>query len=220
MRTSIHKNRQIFFSLSFFYILGYKIQLIVRSYFTMKERSRATQLLLEIQRGSEEAYDELFPLVYKELKKMAYSKLKKEPQDITFTETALVHEAYMKMADQDSLEANGKNHFLAIAARCMRQILIDHARSKKCEKRGGDQEEVTYIDKLLKVHHQAQHLIDVDAKLDELEKMNQRLAKVVELRFFGRLSIYETARALDISESTVKRDWAKARGWLYNELEK
>ncbi len=185
----------------------------------MSDTSRVTHLLNKVKEGSEQAYDNLFPLIYDELKRLAYSKLQNERNDITFTETALVHEVYMKMADQDEIEANGKSHFLAIAARCMRQILIDHARTKQREKRGGNQQDVTYIDELMKVHHQADELIDIDEKLKELEQLNERLAQVVELRFFGRLTIYQTAQALDVSESTVKRDWAKARGWLYKELE-
>lgn len=185
----------------------------------MSESSRVTQLLQKVQEGSDKAYDELFPLIYGELKGLAYSKLKKEYDNITLTKTALVHEVYMKMADQDAIQATGKSHFMAIAARCMRQILIDHARSKKREKRGGDKHDVTYIDELLKVHHQAEKLIDMDEKLNELAQLNERLAEVVELRFFGKLTIYQTAKALGVSESTVKRDWAKARGWLYKELE-
>lgn len=184
-----------------------------------KTKSEITTLLLKLKQGSDEAYEELFPLVYKELKHLAHSKLQKERDDITFTETELVHEVYLKMVKQKELNAIDRNHFMAIAARCMRQILIDHARKKKREKRGGDKEEVTYIDKLLKVRHQADELINLDEKLKELAELNQRLADVVELRFFGRLSIYDTAQALDVSESTIKRDWAKARGWLYKELE-
>ena len=148
-----------------------------------------------------------------------FAKLKKERNDITLTETALVHEIYLKMADQESLQARDKSHFMAIAARCMRQILIDHARRKKCEKRGGDSQDVTYIDELFKVQHQADELIELDQKLKELSEFNERMAEVVNLRFFGRLSIYQTAQALGVSESTVKRDWKKARGWLHKELE-
>ncbi len=184
----------------------------------MSKRSRVTRLLQKIQEGSEEAYDELFPLIYKELKRIAYSKLKKERDDITLSETALVHEVYMKIADQDSLVAESRGHFMAIAARCMRQILIDHARKKKRQKRGGNRREITFIDELMEVHHQAEELIDIDAKLKELAELNERLAKVVELRFFGKLPIYQVAHVLEVSESTVKRDWDKARGWLYKEL--
>ncbi|WP_445665692.1 ECF-type sigma factor [Fodinibius sp. AD559] len=184
----------------------------------MTKTTRVTKLLQKVQEGSKEAYDELFPLIYKELKRIAYSKLKKERDDITLSETALVHEVYMKIVDQDSLAAESKSHFMAIAARCMREILIDHARAKKREKRGGSQRDITFIDELMEAHHQAEELIDIDAKLKELAQLNERLAKVVELRFFGKLPIYQVAQVLDVSKSTVKRDWDKARGWLYKEL--
>lgn len=176
------------------------------------------RLLVNIRHGDEHSSKKIFPLVYDELKRLAYSKLKKERRDITFTETSLVHEVYLKMRDQTTLKANDKNHFMAIAARCMRQILIDHARKKKAEKRGGDQQDVTYIDSLFKVHYEAEELIDLDTKLDELARFDQRMADVVTLRFFGRMTVAGTADALDVSERTVKRDWAKARGWLYKEL--
>lgn len=185
----------------------------------MSGKSEVTRLIHKARDGSAEAYDDLFSLIYEELRRLAYSKLSRERNDITLTETALVHETYMKIADQQSLDVEDKSHFMAIAARCMRQILIDHARKKKREKRGGDQERVTYIDELFKARHQAEELIDIDDKLKELARLNERLAQVVDLRFFGGLSIYHTAQALGVSESTVKRDWSKARGWLYKELE-
>ena len=184
----------------------------------MRGETDFTKLLINIRQGENGSSNKLFPLVYDELKRLAYSKLQKERQDITFTGTSLVHEVYLKMADQSTIQAKDKNHFLAIAARCMRQILIDHARKKKAQKRGGDQQDVTYIDELLKAQYEADQLIDLDEKLDELAQLDERMADVVTLRFFGRLTISATADALDISERTVKRDWAKARGWLYKEL--
>lgn len=183
----------------------------------MSKKSQITRLLLDL-RENNEGYDKLFPLIYDELKKVSYSKLQKERDDITFTETELVHEVYIKMVNQTKVQATDKNHFMAIAARCMRQILVDHARKKKAEKRGGDQRDVTYIDKLLKAHHKTEELIDLDDKLKELEQLDERMAKVVTLRFFGRMTVHATAKALDVSERTVKRDWTKARGWLYKEL--
>lgn len=184
----------------------------------MRQKSEITDLLIEVQKGSDKAYEELFPLVYGELKKIAFSELQSERSDITISETALVHEVYLKMIDQTRIKANDKNHFLAIAARCMRQILVDHARKKKAEKRGGDEREITYIDELLKAHQEAQELVDLDTKLDELAKLDERMAEVVTLRFFGQMTMYRIADVLEISERTVKRDWAKARGWLYKEL--
>lgn len=174
--------------------------------------------MLRVQDGSTKAYEELFPLVYNELKRLAFSKLKSERDDITVTETELVHEVYLKMIDQTRIKAKDKSHFLAIAARCMRQILVDHARKKKAEKRGGDQHKVTYIDELLKVREESAEIIDLDEKINELAQLDERLAEVVTLRFFGQMTVSDTAKALGISERTVKRDWAKARGWLYKEL--
>lgn len=184
----------------------------------MRDKSEITTLLIEIKQGSEEAYDELFPLVYNELKKFAYSQLKSEKNDITVNKTELVHEVYLKMVDQTRIKAEDRNHFMAIAARCMRQILIDHARKKKAEKRGGDQHEVTYIDEILKAQEEADSLIDLDKKLEELAELDKRMAEVVIMRFFGQMTMSDIADALDVSERTVKRDWAKARGWLYKEL--
>ncbi len=182
------------------------------------KKSEITQLLQRVQDGSEDAYNQLFPLIYEELKKLAFSKLKKEHQDITISKTELVHEVYIKMINQEAVEFENRNHFLAIASRCMRQILIDHARKRKAKKRGGDQREITYIDELLKVQEEASKLINIDDKIEDLSALNKRLAKIVEMRFFGEMTMSAIADVLDISERTVKRDWAKARGWLYKEL--
>jgi len=184
----------------------------------MRGETDFTKLLINIKESENGSSKKLFPLVYDELKQIAYSKLQRERKDITFTKTSLVHEVYLKMVDQSTIKANDKNHFLAITARCMRQILIDHARKKKAQKRGGDREDVTYIDELLKAHYEADQLIDLDAKLDELAQLDERMADVVTLRFFGRMKVSAIADALDVSERTIKRDWAKARGWLYKEL--
>lgn len=162
----------------------------------------------------------MFPLVYDELKQLAHKKIQKERNDITISETALVHEVYLRLIDSQSVKANDKNHFLAIAARCMRQILVDHARKKKAQKRGGEQQEVTYVDELLKVNQEADNLIDLDEKIDELSELDERMADIVVLRFFGQMTVEDTADALGISSRTVKRDWAKARGWLYKNLKK
>jgi RNA polymerase sigma factor (TIGR02999 family) len=186
----------------------------------MKTIAEITELLIEVKEGSKDAYEQLFPLIYDELKRIAYSKLQRERNDITITETELVHEVYLKMIDQSYIQAQDKNHFMAIAARCMRQILVDHARKKQAEKRGGDQQEVTYVDELLKVRQQSTQIIDLDEKLQELAELDERLADVVTLRFFGQMTIEDTAQALDVSPRTVKRDWSKARGWLFKEINK
>ena len=178
-----------------------------------------TQLLNEISNGSEDSYAKLFPIVYDTLRGLAYRQIAHEPKE-TFTKTALVHELYLKLLNQKSVEWNGRTHFFAIAARCMRQILIDHARKKKREKRGGNHQKVTYIDELMNVHQEADDLLQIDEALNKLGGLDERLAQIVELHYFGEMSFYEIAKLFDLSERTVYRDWAKARGWLYKELKK
>ncbi|MAO66157.1 MAG: RNA polymerase subunit sigma-70 [Balneola sp.] len=181
-------------------------------------KKNVTQLLSELKSGKDEAYDELYPLIYEELRRLAYGHMKHQ-QGHTLSKTELVHEAYLKMTDQSDVEFSDKSHFLAIASRCMRQILIDHARKRHAEKRGGKKQDLTYIDELFtRKNRKAEELIDIDSALNRLEKLNERLSKVVEMRFFGEMSIEDTAEALGVSKSTVKRDWVKARGWLYKEL--
>ncbi|HKJ46203.1 MAG TPA: sigma-70 family RNA polymerase sigma factor [Balneolales bacterium] len=184
----------------------------------MQDRSEITQILIKVKTGSSEAYNKLFPLVYNQLKGLAYMQMKDEPVDHTLSQTELVHEVYLKLIDQKSIDWKDRAHFFAIASRCMRQILIDHARKKKAEKRGGNKQPVTYLDAIMKVDKQADDLINLDEALRNLAKLNKRLSEVVEYRYFGEMSIEDTAEVMNLSVSTVKRDWAKARGWLYKEL--
>ncbi len=182
-------------------------------------KSEVSKLLVRLKSGEIGVYDELYPLIYEELRQLAYGQMKSQYSSHTLSKTELVHEAYLKMIDQTKIEFSDKNHFLAIASRCMRQILIDHARKKNAQKRGGKKKDLTYIDELFTSQKQkAQELIDIDVALNELEKLNERLSKVVEMRFFGEMTIEDTADVLGVSKSTVKRDWIKARGWLYKEL--
>lgn len=185
----------------------------------MASPSEITLLLVKLKKGEDGIYNQLYPLIYEELKRLAYAQMNRQSPDHTLSKTELVHEAYLKMIDQTQIDFEDKSHFLAIASRCMRQILIDYARKKSAKKRGGKKKDLTFIDELFDAQNQkAQELINIDAALNQLEKLNQRLSKVVEMRFFGEMTIEETAKALNISESTVKRDWMKARGWLYKEL--
>jgi RNA polymerase sigma factor (TIGR02999 family) len=178
-----------------------------------------TELLVRLKKGEDGVYDQLYPAIYEELRQLAYAHMSRQSPDHTLSKTELVHEAYLKMIDQSQIDFTDKSHFLAIASRCMRQILIDYARKKNADKRGGKSKDLTYIDGLFSSQNQkAKELIDIDAALKELEKLNERLCKVVEMRFFGEMTIEATARALGVSESTVKRDWMKARGWLFKEL--
>jgi RNA polymerase sigma factor (TIGR02999 family) len=183
------------------------------------DKTGVTQLLMQLKKGKDGIYDKLYPLIYEELRDMAYAQMCRQSPDHTLSKTELVHETYLKMIDQSQIDFTDKSHFLAISSRCMRQILIDYARKKHAKKRGGKNKDLTFIDEIFdNQSKKAQELIDIDAALDELEKLNERLSKVVEMRFFGEMTINETAQALDVSESTVKRDWMKARGWLYKEL--
>ncbi|MGD8426005.1 MAG: sigma-70 family RNA polymerase sigma factor [Balneolaceae bacterium] len=185
----------------------------------MESQSDVTQLLRRLKKGEDGIYDKIYPLIYDELRQLANAHMNRQSDDHTLSRTELVHEAYLKMIDQTSIDASDRSHFLAIASRCMRQILVDYARKKHAKKRGGKQRDLTYIDGLFKNQDKkAEELIDINDALERLEKLNKRLSKVIEMRFFGEMTIEETAEALGISESTVKRDWLKARGWLYKEL--
>lgn len=182
-------------------------------------KNRVTKLLARLKEGENHVYDKLYPLIYEELKRLAYAHMSRQAPDHTLSRTELVHETYLKMVDQAEIDFSDRSHFLGIASRCMRQILIDYARKKRADKRGGGKQEITYIDELFAdENNKAKELIDIDEALRRLEKLSERLSKVVEMRFFGEMTIDETARALGISKSTVKRDWVKARGWLYKEL--
>ena len=178
-----------------------------------------TRLLNEVVSGSERAYSRLFSIVYDKLRNLAHRQIIYEP-DLSLTKTALVHELYLKMFQQKSLEIEDRYHFFAIAARCMRQILIDHARTKKREKRGGNQNETTYIDEIINVNQEAEELLNIDEALKKLANLDQRLADIVELHYFGEMSFDDIANFLKLSDRTVYRDWAKARAWLYRELKK
>jgi len=182
------------------------------------DQSEITSILQEAADGSKQAYDSLFPLVYDQLLNIAQLRMRHENRNHTYSRTDLVHEAYFHLIDVDSISWQDRSHFFAIASRCMRQILIDYARKKKAEKRGGDKEPVTYLDEVMQIEQQANELINLDEALNRLANLNERMAKVVEYRYFGEMSIEATASALGVSISTVKRDWAKARGWLYKEL--
>lgn len=183
------------------------------------KKEEVTQLLVRLKSGENEVYEKLYPLIYDELKQLAHRHMKHQRADHTLSKTELVHEVYLKMIDQTTINFSDKSHFLAISSRCMRQILIDHARKKHAQKRGGKDKDLTYIDEIFsRQKKNAKELIDIDSALTELEQLNERLAKIVEMRFFGEMTIEDTAEALNISKSTVKRDWMKARGWLYKEL--
>lgn len=184
------------------------------------KQSEVTYILKEAKGGSKKACDELLPLIYDKLLDIAHMRMSMESDNHTYCRTELVHEAYFQLINIDNVTWKDRTHFYAIASKCMRQILIDYARKKKAEKRGGDNNCITYVEEVMKIEKQADDLIELDDALKKLSLFNESMAEVVECRYFGEMSIDDTATALDISPSTVKREWAKARGWLYNELKK
>ncbi|MEX0846071.1 MAG: ECF-type sigma factor [Balneolaceae bacterium] len=185
----------------------------------MSTEKEVSNLLNKLKEGEDEAYDKLYPIIYDKLKNIANMHMNRQYSNHTLSRTELVHETYLKMIEQDNIQVNDRNHFLAIASKCMRQILIDYARKKHAEKRGGKNHDSTYVEGIYSTYEQkARELIDIDEALKKLAQLNERLSTVVEMRFFGEMSLEQTAEALDVSVSTVKRDWMKARGWLYKEL--
>ena len=181
-------------------------------------RVEVTQLLVAYGNGDRQALDRLLPLVYSELRQIAGHRLRRERRDHTLNATALVHEAYIKLMDADNISWQNRAHFFAIASRVMRQILISYARKHNAEKRGGGTPDTVLEGKEISLGQRADELIALDDALTRLASFDERMAKVVEYRFFGGLTIEETASVLDVSTMTVKRDWNKAKAWLYREL--
>ncbi len=180
-------------------------------------KKNVTELLTAWRRGENEAMEQLLPLVYNELRKLARGYLRKERHDHTLQPTALVHEAYLRMADQGNPQWRDRVHFYGIAARVMRQILVDHARSHSAGKRGGHAIKVT-IDETTDVPDpRATNLLVLDDALERLAALDPRKARIIELRFFGGLTIEETAEVLEVSTPTVINETRKARAWLYQE---
>jgi RNA polymerase sigma factor (TIGR02999 family) len=177
-----------------------------------------TVLLQAWGEGDAQALDRLTPLVYHELRRIARGYMAHERPDHTLQATALVNEAYLRLIDTRQVDWHGRAHFLAICARAMRQILVDHARSRASQKHGGGQIPLQFDEKLGVPQSQHSHLLELDDALKRLAEIDPRKSQVVELRFFGGLSIEETAEALKASPRTVKRDWQLARAWLYREL--
>ena len=181
-------------------------------------REEVTQLLIAYGQGDRRALDRLLPMVYSELHGIAARQMRHERADHTLNATALVHEVYLKLMDQNQVSWQNRAHFFAIAARAMRQVLISYARKHNAEKRGGGAPNTLLDGKEIALGERADELIALDEALTHLASFDERLAQVVEYRFFGGLTIEETAAVLDVSTMTVKRDWNKAKAWLYREL--
>ena len=181
-------------------------------------RTTVTRLLHAARDGDPSAFDRLMPLVYEELRQVAGQQLRRENASEVPRTTALVHELYLKLVDQAQIDWQGRAHFFTIAARAMRQILVDHARSRNAKKRGGDWQRVPLVENLLADDTKWEDLLALDDALDRLDAVDERLRTVVECRFFVGMTENEIAEVLDVSARTVQRDWVKARAWLYREL--
>jgi RNA polymerase sigma factor (TIGR02999 family) len=184
----------------------------------MTDSRPVTALLHQYSHGDEAAFDELFPLVYEDLRRIARRMLRGERADHTLGTTALVHECYLNLVDRTQCSLQDRAHFFAVAARAMRHLLIDYARKRNAQKRGGKQHRVTLDDAMISVEEQAADLLALDHALEQLAKHSPRMERIVECRFFGGLTVRETARALDVSPRTVQRDWTRAKAHLHRAL--
>jgi RNA polymerase sigma factor (TIGR02999 family) len=179
-----------------------------------------TQLLLQWRQGDPAALDQLMPIVYDELRRLARHYISRERTGHTMQTTDLVHEAYLKLIDHTRMQWQDRTHFMAVAAQAMRRILVDHARARHRAKRGGDQLRVTLSQVADIACGQASDLIRLDEALTRLAAIDLRKSRIVELRYFGGLSVEETAEVLDISRTTLMRDWQTAKMWLMREMSK
>jgi RNA polymerase sigma factor (TIGR02999 family) len=179
-----------------------------------------TQLLLAWNKGDEAALEQLLPLVYQELHRLAGRHLGRERGGHTLQTTALVHEAYLRLVDQKQVQWQNRAHFFAVAAQMMRRILVDYARARRFAKRGGGAQQVSLDEALVVSDERAADVVALDEALNALAEFDERKSKMVELRFFGGLSIEETAEVLNVSPGTVMRDWTLAKAWLQREINK
>jgi RNA polymerase sigma-70 factor, ECF subfamily len=177
-----------------------------------------TQLLKDWNGGDQAAVDKLMPLVYEELRHLAHQYMRREKPGHTLQTSALVNEAYVRLVDQTKIQWEGRAHFFGIAARLMRQILVDQARRKNFAKRGGGAIRVSLDSNNAIAQEQSANVMALDEALKTLEQTDPRKSQIVELRFFGGMSIEETAKALKVSPGTVMREWTFARAWLRNQM--
>ena len=177
-----------------------------------------TELLAEWREGNQSALDELYPLVYDELHRLARRYMSREKKRHTLQTTALINEAYVRLVDQKNVRWANRSHFFAISAQIMRRILIDHARRHRYAKRGGGAQQVSLEEVAVITPDASRELLLLDEALKSLAEMDPRRSQVVELRYFGGLNNEEIAGVLNISENTVTRDWNMARAWLYQQL--
>jgi RNA polymerase sigma-70 factor (ECF subfamily) len=185
----------------------------------MENSHDVTQLLLKWSQGDRSAMEELLPMVYRELQKIAHRYLNKERGEHTLQTTALVHEAYIKLIDQTRVQWQNRAHFFGIAAQAMRRILVDNARQRLAGKRGKGAEKLSIEDNEIDISDEkASNLVELDLALKKLAELDPQKARLVELRYFGGLSLEETAEVLGVSRPTVIRQWRLAKAWLYKEI--
>jgi RNA polymerase sigma-70 factor (ECF subfamily) len=179
---------------------------------------RVTQLLQQWSHGDDAALADLTPLVYEELRRLAHHFMEGQRPDHTLQTTALVNEAYLRLADQTNPRWQNRAHFFAVAARAMRQILVSYARSQRSQKRGGGGARIELDESAIVSPEQSKEIVDLHEALERLAALDSRKAQVVELKYFGGLNYDEMAEVLNIARITVRRDWEFARTWLYTEL--
>ena len=180
----------------------------------------ATRFLVDLQNGRPDASSQLIPLVYEELHRLARHRMRQERSDHTLQATALVHETYLRLVNQRERTWQNRAHFIGVAAQVMRRILVDYARARRTAKREGTLQRVPLEESLLYTEAQSEELVALNDALERLAQIDVRQSRVVELRFFGGLTVDETAEALGMSSKTVKRDWSVARAWLHREVTK
>lgn len=184
----------------------------------MSDVDTTTQVLQSIADGDESAVHKLMPLVYDDFRAMAERYLRQESTGHTLQPTALVNEAFLKLVDQKRVDWKGRTHFFAVGAQAMRRILIDHARTRKRQKRGGDRQRVQLDEELTISPNRDEDLLALEEVLEKLETVDPRQARIVELRFFGGLTVAEVAEVLGVSKRTVESEWTMVRAWLRREL--
>jgi RNA polymerase sigma factor (TIGR02999 family) len=179
-----------------------------------------TRLLLDWGNGNAGALEKLTPLVHEELRRLAHQHMNRERRDHTLQTSALINEAYLRLTQQRNMQWQNRAQFFSIASRLMRRVLIDYARARHYQKRGGGAIQVSLSEAAYVSQDRAQELLALDEALNSLAAFDERKSRVVEMRFFGGMSVEETAVALDVSPNTVKRDWGTAKAWLYRQIKK
>lgn len=182
------------------------------------EQGKITQLLGRFRQGDRQAEGELLPAVYGELRRLAQNSLKRERHNHTLSPSALVHEAYLRLAGSEQPDWQDRVHFFAVAARVMRQVLVDYARRRQAYKRGASFEKINVDKELAFAEGKSAELLALDEVLDRLEKQDERQSRIVEMKFFAGLTFEEIADILGVSSRTVKREWTMARAWLHREV--